>query len=277
MYLSLSILASIGIFWSFRMFQSYRIHTRQGIMINYVVAGITGLFAFQPREFWFDAQWFWPSAALGILFYVIFRVMAKVTQENGMSVSSIATKMSVVMPVSMGIIILDESLSWIKLSGITMGLISIVLSAGNNMKSGQWIWPMILFLGSGSIDSFLKLFQQFLVSEDAFPFFICNIFFSAFITSLVHHLFTKDKKIQLKTVGGGIVLGAVNFAALYFILKSLAMPGWESSIVFPINNFGIIAGSTLLAVIAFREKINIRGWLGFLFASLSILLLYFSK
>lgn len=276
-YLILSILSSVGIFLAFRLFKTYAIHTRKGIMLNYLVAGVLGLLLFQPDWSWWERSWFIPSCLLGILFYVVFRVMAKVTQENGLAVSSIATKMSVVIPVAVGLTVLDESLNALKLSGILLGLVAVVLSSGDHVKAGSWVWPMLLFLGSGVVDSNLKLFQHFLVPDEEISVFSSNIFLSAFVTSFVHHLSLPERSIQLKELIGGAGLGIVNIAALYFILRSLALPNWESSLVFPINNFGIIAGSTLLAILFFKEKIHLRGWLGIGFAVLSILLLYLAK
>lgn len=276
-YLALSILSSIGIFISFRMFRSYEVNTRHGIMINYLVAGLTGLLVFQPNSLWFTETWFLPSCLLGVLFYVIFRVMAKVTQENGMSVSSVATKMSVVIPVAVGLLLLNESLSLLKLAGVFFGLLSIVLTAGGSVERKDILWPVILFAGSGIIDASLKLFQHFWVADDSFPMFISSIFLSAFASASIHHMFTRVRSVRANAWVGGLGLGLVNFAALYFILKSLALPAWESSVVFPINNFGIIAGSTLLAVIALGERLSLRGWLGFASASVSILTLYLSR
>lgn len=276
-YLILSILSSIGIFIAFRMFSRMGANTRHAIMINYLVAAITGLIVFRPNELWFDSKWFVPSCFLGIFFYVIFRIMAKVTQENGMSVSSIATKMSVVIPVVIGLTVLQESINALKIIGIVFGLGSVLMSAGSNVKNGTWLWPLVLFIGSGLIDSALNLFQTWSVTENEFPVFITNIFAFAFLSAFIHQLFSKEYKISTKSISGGILLGLVNFSALIFILKSLALPNWESSVVFPINNFGIIAGSTLFAMVVFNEKVDVKGWLSISLATCSIVLLYFSK
>ena len=275
-YLLLSILSSIGIFIAFRMFSRMGANTRHAIMINYLIAAITGLVVFRPSEPWFNSSWFIPSCFLGSFFYVIFRVMAKVTQENGMSVSSIATKMSVIIPVTIGLTVLQESINVLKIVGIVFGLASVLMSAGGNVKNGTWLWPLVLFIGSGLIDSSLNLFQTMSVTEAEFPVFIMNIFAFAFLSALIHQLFSKERKISTKSISGGFLLGLVNFSALYFILKSLALPNWESSIVFPINNFGIIAGSTLFAMIVFNEKVDIKGWISIGLATCSIVLLYLS-
>lgn len=276
-YLILSILSSIGIFIVFRLFNRKGTNTRHAIMINYIVAALTGLAVFRPDSLWFTTSWFLPSCILGAFFYVIFRVMAKVTQENGMSVSSIATKMSVVIPVAVGLTVLQESVNALKIIGIAFGLASVVISAGGNSKKGTWLWPLVLFIGSGLIDTSLNLFQTWSVSESEFPVFITNIFVFAFISALVHHAFSKEHSISKASIKGGFLLGIVNFTALFYILKSLSLPNWESSVVFPINNFGIIAGSTLFAIVAFGEKVTVKGWLSIGLALCSILILFFSK
>src|SRR5207244_11659921 len=54
---------------------------------------------------------------------------------------------------------------------------------------------------------------------------------------------------------GGILLGVMNYVAIYALLKVLALKGWESSQLFPIYSVGVVAVSSLLAVILFRERL----------------------
>lgn len=276
-YILLSIASSIGILLIFKLFTRFEVNTREGIMINYLVAGATGFIAFGFDIQLFSTSWFLPSGLLGVLFYSVFRIMAKVTQENGVSVSSIATKMSVVLPVTVGLGILHESVNGLKIIGICLGLASIILSAGSSIKSNKWLWPLVLFFGSGLVDTSLKLFQEWAVSDAEFASFSSTVFSFAFITAFVHHLSLKRRVPDKSTLIGGLTLGVVNFAALYFILMALALPNWESSVVFPINNFGIIAGSTLIAIVALGERLDRKGWLSLIAAFASILLLYLSK
>ena len=46
--------------------------------------------------------------------------------------------------------------------------------------------------------------------------------------------------------------------------------------VFPVNNFGIVALATMSAVVLFGERLAPSGWLGLSLAALSIWLLYLS-
>jgi len=61
---------------------------------------------------------------------------------------------------------------------------------------------------------------------------------------------------------------------VYFLLKALAQPSWESSIVYPLNNFGIVLVSTVVAVVLFRERLTKATGLSLCAAASSIVLLY---
>jgi len=276
-WLVFSILSSSAILLLFRWFSDGGVHTRHAIMLNYAVAAATGFAIFTPTAEWFSQPWFFPAAGMGVLFYVIFRVMAKTAQENGVAVGVVVTKMSVIIPVVVGLTVLNETFSNEKMAGIALGLAAVALTTRGGVKNGAWMWPIILFAGSGVIDASLKLFQVNLLSESDTPVFVSTVFSFAFISALVHHLFTSERAVSKRSMLGGILLGIVNFGSLYFILKSLALPGLESSVVFPINNFGIVICSTLLAIVLFRENPRPRVWLGIGLASGSIWLLYLSS
>jgi 1-deoxy-D-xylulose-5-phosphate synthase len=53
----------------------------------------------------------------------------------------------------------------------------------------------------------------------------------------------------------GILLGIVNYCSIYFLLKALRVDGFESS---TINNVVIVAVSTLVGLVLFKEKISNR-------------------
>ena len=183
-YIVLSVLASSAILLIFRWFSSAGINSRHAIMTNYAVASATGLIVFTPSAHWYNQPWFWPSAALGILFYTIFRVMAKTAQENGVAVGVVVTKMSVIIPVIIGLTVLNEGANWFKIVGIICGLAAVFLTTNGHIKGGAIIWPAVLFVGSGIIDTLLNLFQEWSVTEDEFPVFSSTVFAFAFLIAL---------------------------------------------------------------------------------------------
>jgi multidrug transporter EmrE-like cation transporter len=67
------------------------------------------------------------------------------------------------------------------------------------------------------------------------------------------------KQFGLVHVAAGLILGVVNYAAVYTLIKALALEGWESSQLYPMYSVGVVAVSTGLAMLLFNEKLsNIR-------------------
>ncbi|HRB19940.1 MAG TPA: hypothetical protein PKZ14_07645, partial [Chitinophagales bacterium] len=73
-------------------------------------------------------------------------------------------------------------------------------------------------------------------------------------------------------MAGGIILGIPNYFSLYFLLKTLDTLTWQSSIIFPINNLGIVGLSAIAGVALFQEKMNTQKIIGFILAISSIIL-----
>jgi drug/metabolite transporter (DMT)-like permease len=273
-YLILSILASICILILFRWMHSNGANTRHAITTNYLVATATGTVLYTPTGAILTTPWFWPASILGIMFYVIFRLIATTTQVNGVAIAGIATKMSVVIPVCFGFVLFNEEVTVLKLAGVGTGLFAVLLSASKGARVQNWKWPVIAFFATGMLDASLNIFQSWSVSEAQFPSFLTTIFGFAFLAGVIHYLSVPDKHIRAISVMYGSVLGVINFGAVYFILRALAQPNLESSVVFPINHFAVVALSAVCGVVLFKERLSVYGWLGLGLALVSITLLY---
>jgi len=200
-------------------------------------------------------------------------MMALTTQISGITVASIATKMSVVIPTLIGIFALGESVSALKVGGVLLGILSIFFAAGARIKVAKWSLPLLVFLCTGLIDASFKLFQIWGLTDEQFPGFVITVFGFAFIAAGIHHVLQPNRVINRVSTISGIALGLANLGTVYFVLKALAQPGWESSIVFPLNNFGIVFASTLVAIVLFRERPAISTKISLCLAAVSIALL----
>lgn len=273
-YILATILASTLILVLFRWMQNTAANTRHAIVVGYLTSAIAGVFLFDIDWNIGTQKWFWAAAVEGVFFYLVFRMMALTTQQAGVTVASIATKMSVVIPTFIGIVALNESVSVFKICGLVLGIISVYLAAGSRIKFSQWVLPLIVFVCTGLIDASFKLFQIWGLSEAQFPGFIITIFGFAFVAAGIHHVFKPDRIINGISVFGGVVLGLANLGTVYFVLKALAQPEWESSVVYPMINFGVVLVSTVTAIVIFQEKLSKATKLSLCFAVLSIASLY---
>ncbi len=283
-YLLLSVIASTLIFITFKLFERFNINILQAIVVNYCIAFITGIIAYRGSVTTSQLPqlgWFYYTLALGILFIIVFNLMAITTQRSGLSVVSVATKMSVVIPILFGLIYYNESLGVLKLIGIFIALIAVFLTS---IKSKQGItinrklilFPILVFIGSGIIDTSIKFLEDSYVAHNDVPLFSAIIFLAAAIVgifALSIQAIRGKFKFEIKNIIAGICLGIPNYFSIYFLVKTLRSDILESSGIFTVNNVAIVILSTLAGIVLFREKLLPKNWLGILLAITSIILI----
>lgn len=285
MYLALSIIFSSLIFVVFKLFAKYGVQTIFAIIANYFVACIVGLLYYKNRidlATLSDKNWFWGALALGLLFIVIFNLMALTSQKLGVSVASVATKMSLTIPVLFGVLYHKEVLGAVQIIGIVLALFAVYFTAlkEKSSKAEKWtfVLPVLVFLGSGSIDTGINYFQETAMPEEEYALFSACIFASAAVIGVLFISIKSVKqpiKFNLKNIVGGVCLGIPNYFSIYFLLKALQHPMWTSASVFTINNVAIVLFSTLLGIQLFKEVLTLKNWLGIGMAVISIVLVAF--
>ena len=287
-FLALSIIASTLIFVIFRLFASYNINTLQAIVVNYFVACSCGVIGYQNSiELSAIPQynWFYYTLALGALFIIVFNLMAITTQHSGLSVVSVATKMALVIPIAFGLWYYQEPLGPFKAAGIVLALVAVYLVAvkkdsGIILQKRNLVFPMLVFLGSGLIDTSLNFLQNdFITDKSLIPLFSSTIFMTAGVIGIMVLVAQKIKGVlvlEFKNIIAGIVLGIPNYFSIYFLVKALRSDLFDSSGIFTINNVGIVAASAILASLLFKERLSKTNWIGIGIAITSILLISIS-
>ncbi|SDR98759.1 EamA family transporter [Gramella sp. MAR_2010_147] len=282
-YLLLSVLSSTIIFVVFRLYKKFGINTLQAIVVNYFIACTVGFFGYiegsdftqVPSENWFPG-----ALMLGVLFIVVFNLAAITTQKSGLSVVAVATKMSVAIPVLCGIFLYNESTGILKIIGILLALVAVYLTSiktkeGISIKKENLIFPLLVFLGSGIIDTSLKYLETSYVSETKVGLFSSTIFATAGclgVIILVIQAFMGKLNITYKNILGGIALGIPNYYSIYFLVMALRSEGFESSTIFTMNHVAIVTVSTLAGILLFKEKLIRKNWIGLILAVISIIL-----
>lgn len=278
--LILSIASSSLIFVVFKGYSRYRVNTFYAIIGNYLTACSVG-FIFFPRTVPLleipGKPWFLPAVALGILFIVIFNLMARTSQRLGVSVASVATKMSLVIPVVAGGVLYGEVLGPIKIAGIALALVAVYFASVKTRKV-SWVprllyLPALVFLGSGIIDTSIKYLEETRIPDAEFPLFSACIFGAAGTTGILVTALRKPRELftwRPRNLLGGLALGIPNFFSIYFLLKALQFDGLTSAAIFTLNNVGIVTLTTLLGIAFFKEKLSARNWLGVGLALVSI-------
>lgn len=283
-FLTLSILSSTAIFVIFKLFSTFKINTLHAIVINYVTATLCGV-AFQKNQINLleipAYSWFPYALILGGLFIAVFNLMGLTTQRSGLSVVSVATKMSVVIPIVFGLVYYEEALGTFKIIGIILALAALYLASikakdGIKIKSTNIIFPILVFLGSGIIDTTVKYLEGEFIAENDIPIFSAVIYaVSAIVGFIILGVqgFKGKFRFQIKNVLGGIALGIPNYFSIYFLVRAFRSGILDSSGIFAINNVAIVMASTLLGILLFKEKLLSKNWIGIGLAVVSIILI----
>lgn len=280
--LALSVLSSTLIFVAFKLFDVYKVQTLYAIITNYVVACLVGLFLYEGNVAVAQlttTSWYWGPITLGALFITIFNLMAKTTQVSGVTVTSVATKMSLVIPVVVGVLIYKEELSLLQIVGIVLALLAVYLSSqkekGITINRRDLLLPLLVFLGSGIIDTSIKYFEEKHLTDQEIPIFSSMVFGCAALTGLVFigiKSFKTPLRVNFRNILGGIALGVPNYFSIFFLIRALRSDMLNSAAVFTLNNVAIVMLSTILGILLFKERLRPKNWGGVALAVLSIIL-----
>jgi drug/metabolite transporter (DMT)-like permease len=283
-YLALSILSSSTIYVLFKIFGKHKVPLLPAIVINYLFAASSGFVQLDSLSSLrnISVEW-WPAAiTISFLFISLFYLMAKTAQELGVSVSSNASKMSMLIPiVLLAIIYPDEKLKAIQILGIVLAIAGIYftsIKSDSTFSIKSIFWPFVLFIGSGLLDFLLAYANQNLLETAADDSLFTALSFGlAFIWGILLLLFkaiNSSLNISKASVIGGIVLGIVNYGSIYFLLRTYAGNFAQKTAILPVNNMAIIIVSTLLSVALFQERLSSKNLLGLALSLFSILLIF---
>lgn len=293
-YLILSILCSTSLVVILRAFDKWKIQTEYGIVFNYLICCLTGFVAMDNKVLLKEIPlWngWWICLILGFGFILIFNLIGKSTKLLGVATTSIAFKLSFVIPVIVAILFYGDPLSLTKIIGILTAVLSVFFIAyqpENADKQDEknepatesflhkkaWILPLIIFIGSGITDASFNFIQRNYTPPNFDHIVTIMVFLGAFISGMV--MFGSNKEMyQWKNLLGGIILGVPNYGSLYFLLQALKKSGLTPSTLFPINNLGIVGLSAVCGLFLFSESFSTRKIIGFILAVASIVIIGF--
>ena len=270
----------------FKYFEKINVNNLQAISANYFTAGILSII-FLPNTFEFDkinysntTLFFVLAFIVGLLFVLTFNLYAHGAQKIGVTPSTIANKMSMIIPIIIGLILLNEEVTFNKILGISFAFVAIFLSSIGDRKyslnKNHLIIIVLLFIGQGLADGILNWAQKFILNGSNMNLFFAVTFLAAGFTGLLFVFFklsSQKVKIEPKSIIWGIVLGIPNYLTLLYFVKSLKSELFSSSEIFPIINIGVIIFCTILSIILFRERVSIYNWLGVILGVFSIFII----
>ncbi len=279
------ILLNAYIFIAFKLFPKFKVNALQAITINYYVCAVTGSIAAGHNfatgttvmELWFNN-----ALLMGVFLITLFNLISYGTKHHGIAVTSIASKISLGIPVLFSFFLYNEDIGWLKMLGVLLALPAVVL-ASKTPKTEQVksvIVPLIIFLASGLMDSYVKYVQHFKLKTQLGQagFTITGFSVAAILgTIIVGYLVVRGKqKLHYRNIIAGVILGVPNYFSVYYLIRLLDSNWLQSSAAIPVNNIGIVVVSTLLAILVFKETATRQRVWGILLSVISIVLIALS-
>jgi drug/metabolite transporter (DMT)-like permease len=291
LYLLLSILLSVGLLLNFRLFPHYKVNTFQAIVLNYVVCFCTGLF-FLPtgiKDFTIDfsANWTWMALGLGVGFIFTFMLSGVSTQKMGITATSLANNISLVIPVCFSLFILKTGKVFdvFNYSGLLLALVAVVLSAtkkgvdSTQQPTSKWlvILPLVVFLMYGITNTMLNYMNyRYMPNPDLTIRVTLTMVLGAIVTGfalLGWRLVTGQERIEKQNLLAAVTLGIPNFLSFYTLLMALSAYQNNGAFVYPLYNIGVILTATAMAILFFRESLTLANKIGLLLAIIAICLI----
>ena len=273
----------------FKYFEIFKVNNLQAIIVNYITAGVLALVAngsvltnnFSITNL-FQSTFIYYALIIGVLFIITFNLIAFGTQKIGIAITTVSNKMSMIIPVLIGLFVFKEDKNFLKLIGIVLAILAIFFSCSKNGKLSfdKKYLPVIIlvFIGQGIADSTLKWAQEFAINTSNNNVFFATTFFTAAFSGTLFMMIQLRKiTVTLRSLLWGVILGIPNYFTLYFFVEALSAGVFESSQVFPIVNMGVIVLTAVMGIILFREHLSKSNWMGILLALIAISLITFSN
>lgn len=294
LYLLLSILFSVLLLVNFRIFPKYEISTLQAIAFNYPVCFITGLLllpAGQHFDLDLSQNWTWYCLALGFGFILTFVLSGAATQKIGMTLTSMANNVSLVIPVSMSLFVFKgqiKEFDTLNYLGLVLALVAVAIATfrSDKSQSKQSFWTqgglaLAVFLMYGITNTAINYLNIHYIPDPslAIPVTLVMVLGAAIsgILLFAFRIIRGQETFKPKNILAGITLGVPNFLSFYLLILTLTHFGNSGAFVYPIYNMGVILGSTFISILFFKEKLSQINKLGLGLALLAIFLISYQE
>jgi len=283
-----SIILTAWLTIAFKIAAHFGISNLQAIVYNYTVCVITGSFvngSFPVNNSLIQQPWLPWALLMGCCFISLFNLAAFVVQKIGVAVATVAYKLSLVIPFVFSLYLYHEKSTALKIAGVALALVAVWFttrpqkgSPGKRVSWILWVMPLLLFVGSGLLDTMIKYVQQAYINPANQNTYLITAFCVAATVGLLILLFlfiTKRQKFSARAVVAGVCIGVPNYFSIWCLMGALKGYAGNSSAIIPINNMGIVLLTALVAWLGFKEKLSTINWLGIVLSLGAIALIAF--
>jgi drug/metabolite transporter (DMT)-like permease len=283
-YLIFSVITNAAIYWLFKYFEQIEAKIFETIVFNYIVAFTCGIFFVPNLNDAFQSAlqfpvWSVAGLIMGSLFISVFYFMAITAKKSGIAMATLSSKMSLVLAVIVLAFLGKGEITLLKALALLIAMFGLYLFSvdrKSKLSKDMLLYPVVLMLGSTSIDFSIAYFQGFTTNQNELSLFTCMPFMGAGIIGisiLIYKLVFRKEKFPLKELGTGTLLGLVNYGSIFFLVELYHIGWMPESTILPINNLLVLVIGSIGAVFIFKEKLNRRKIQGLVICVLALILL----
>lgn len=282
LFLLLSILSMSALMVALKLFAIKNVNTSQAIVVNYVVAVAIGLFSSAGDVSVGEvvgSSWLWLAVGIGALFFISMNLYALSTRRVGVALTTIASRLALIIPILIATLYLDESLSVRQVAGVVMvavALVVIFFDRGQIASKGVWtlLLPLTVFAVTGLMNGSTKYAQYLLSERSDYSAFEPTLFCGALLSAVVWYLIKSGVRVfrpDWRSIVGGLCLGTFNFLTTYGLLQGLrTMP---TSLFYSAYYVGVVIVTAIVGVVTFGERLSVRKVVGMAVAVAAIVVI----
>jgi len=231
-------------------------------------------------------NWTLYSLLLGIGFIVTFILSGLATQKIGMTITSMANNVSLVIPVLFSLLVFEsggKTFDWINYSGLVLAVLAVSIAtfkSEKGLKASFWLQgglALAVFLMYGITNTAINYLNITYIADAAkvVPVTLVMVLGAAVsgLILLIIRIINGSEKIELKNILASFTLGVPNFLSFYFLILTLGYFGNSGAFVYPIYNMGVILVSAFVAILFFKENVSKLNKLGLFLAVIAILMI----
>ena len=194
----------------------------------------------------------------GILLLTSFILMQASVRKNGVVLTSVFTKLGLLVPVVLSVAVFRETPTWLQITGFCIALAaSIVINLNKDGGAGRFDWSLILLLLlAGGTDAMAKIYEALGCAELTDPYLLYS--FGSALVLCATVVIAKKERPGFWEVAFGILIGIPNFLSSKFLLSALATV--PAVVAYPTFSVSTLLVITLTGVLAFREKLSKLQW-----------------
>ena len=197
----------------------------------------------------------------GVLYLGGFVLLQLNIRHNGVVLSSTFMKLGLLVSLSVSVIFFHEVPDLLQIIGFCLAVGAIVLINFKRESGGEAGFKaglILLFLVGGMADAMSKIFEELGNSALSDHFLVCTFLMASLLCTVL--MTVKGQRPGKWEAIFGLLIGVPNFFCAKFLLG--ALKSIPAVIVYPVYCVGTILVVSMIGVLAFRERLEKRQWLG---------------